>query len=88
MREEPDDESTGISVEERRQITDQIDRLMADNRIEVSPQNLSYVSRRNGALLPLFSNVVILSAAILRSLSFPASSIARRGRSRHPARRF
>jgi hypothetical protein len=67
-REEPDDESTGISVEERRQITDQIDRLMADNRIEVSPENLSYVSRRNGALLPLFSNIAILSAAIIALL--------------------
>ncbi len=68
VREEPDDESTGISVEERRQITDQIDRLMADNRIEVSPENLSYVPRRNGALLPLFSNIAILSAAIIALL--------------------
>lgn len=65
---EAQDESTGISVEERRQITDQIDRLMADNRIEVSPENLSYVSRRNGALLPLFSNIAILAAAIIALL--------------------
>jgi len=65
---EAQDESTGISMEERRQITDQIDRLMADNRIEVSPENLSYVSRRNGALLPLFSNMAILSVAIIALL--------------------
>lgn len=65
---EAQDESAGISVEERRLIVDQIDRLMADNRIEVSPENLSYVSRRNGALLPLFSNIAILAAAILALL--------------------
>ncbi len=65
---EGQDESTGISVEEKRQITDQIDRLMADNRIEVSPENLSYVSRRNGALLPLFSNIAILSVVIIALL--------------------
>ena len=62
---EAQDTSTGISVEERRQIADQIDRLMADNRIEVSPESLSYVSKRNGALLPLFSNIAILSAAVI-----------------------
>lgn len=65
---EAQDESTGISMEERRQITDQIDRLMADNRIEVSPETLSYVSKRNGALLPLFSNIAILSVAIIALL--------------------
>lgn len=65
---EEQDESTGISAEEKRQITDQIDRLMAENRIEVSPQNLSYVPRRNGALLPLFSNVSIISVAIIAIL--------------------
>jgi tetratricopeptide (TPR) repeat protein len=65
---EAQDESSGISAEEKRQIADQIDRLMADNRIEVSPENLSYVSRRNGALLPLFSNIAIFAAAIIALL--------------------
>ena len=65
---DPQDESTGISVEERRQITDQIDRLMAENRIEISPQNLSYVAKRNGALIPLFGNIAILSVAIIALL--------------------
>ena len=41
---------------------------MADNRIEITPQSLVYKPRRNGALLPVLSNVVVLSAAVVALL--------------------
>ena len=50
----PDED--GISAEERQKFTAQIDQVMAENRIAET----SYVPKRRGVLLPLFSNLAIL----------------------------
>jgi Skp family chaperone for outer membrane proteins len=55
---QPDED--GISADERQKITAQIDQIMSENRIEVSPETLAYVPQRRGVLLPLFSNLAIL----------------------------
>ena len=54
----------GISAEERQKITAQIDQIMAENRIEMSPETLAYVPKRRGVVLPLLVNVSILVALV------------------------
>lgn len=58
----------GISSEERQKIASQIDSIMADNRMELSPQALAYTPKRRGVVLPLVSNVAILAALVVAGL--------------------
>ncbi len=55
----------GISAEERAKIAGQIEGILADARIQISPQTLAYTPKRHGAILPVISNVVILTVFAL-----------------------
>ena len=50
----------GISSEERQKIASRIDRIMSENRIEISPEALAYKPKRRGATLPVVTNVSVL----------------------------
>jgi hypothetical protein len=58
----------GISDEERAQIQGKIDGILSENRIQVSPQMLSYTPRRHGALLPVITNVAVFAAFALAGI--------------------
>jgi chemotaxis protein histidine kinase CheA len=58
------EETEGISAEERLKIVARIDRIVARSRIEVSPETLAYTPKRNGAVLPLLSNLAIFAVVI------------------------
>ena len=58
----------GISDEERAQIQSKIDGILSENRIQVSPQVLSYTPRRHGALLPVITNIAVFAAFALAGI--------------------
>ena len=61
-------EKDGISAEERDKIASRIDRIMAENRVPISPGTLVYTAKRRGEILPIISNVVILVMVVLAGL--------------------
>jgi len=52
-------EADGFSQEEKRLVEEQIDELLNQNRLAVTPETLSYTPRRRGVALPLVTNLVI-----------------------------
>ncbi|MFP4300592.1 MAG: hypothetical protein ACLFQZ_01060 [Spirochaetaceae bacterium] len=63
----PGGESAGISESDQRDIREEIERVAAENRIQISGELLEFSARRNGALLPLIANlsgILLLAAGI------------------------
>jgi hypothetical protein len=63
--EAPANAEDGISAEERAKIAGRIEGILAENRIKISPQALAYTPKRRGALLPVISNISILTVFAL-----------------------
>jgi hypothetical protein len=63
--EAPANAEDGISAEERAKIAGRIEGILAENRIKISPQALAYTPKRRGALLPVISNIAILTVFAL-----------------------
>lgn len=60
--------TAGISEADQREIREEIERVAAENRIQVSADLLEYTPQRNGAIFPLVANLaglVLLGAGIL-----------------------
>ena len=55
----------GISDEERAKISSQIEGILAENRIQMSPEALGYTAKRRGAFLPVMSNVAIFAVFVI-----------------------
>jgi len=55
----------GISADERAKISSQIEGILAENRIQMSPEALGYSAQRRGAFLPVMSNIAIFTVFIL-----------------------
>ena len=49
----------GISREEKEFLQEEIEKLLGQNRIQISAETLAYIPKRRGALLPLASNLLI-----------------------------
>jgi hypothetical protein len=49
----------GISREEKEFLQEEIEKLLGQNRIQISAKTLAYIPKRRGALLPLASNLLI-----------------------------
>ncbi|HUX38020.1 MAG TPA: hypothetical protein VMV44_08955 [Rectinemataceae bacterium] len=75
-----DDPETGITAEERREISAAIDEVSKANRIASSASRIEVVARKRGILLPLVVNIaaIVLTAAILLilAISFRAADKA------------
>ncbi len=75
----------GISLEERAEIVEHIDGIMAETRVDLSAGTAAYAPRGRGALLPLIVNlsvlIVFLLAGVLisRSLNQREQTIAEQG---------
>lgn len=62
------EDSSGISEADQREIREEIERVAAENRIQVSGDLLEYTPQRNGAIFPIIANLaglVLLGAGIL-----------------------
>jgi hypothetical protein len=59
------EEAEGFSPEERQRFEEQIDELLNQNRLDVTPETLSYTPRRRGIALPLVTNLVIGAVVVL-----------------------
>ena len=66
--ETPGKQDDGISAEERAKISSHIEDMLAESRVQVSPQALAYTPKRRGALLPIISNVAVFAIFILVGL--------------------
>ncbi|MFW5812532.1 MAG: hypothetical protein ACOCWS_06050, partial [Alkalispirochaetaceae bacterium] len=68
----PGGATAGISEADQREIKAEIERVVSENRIKVSPDLLSYTAQRNGALFPLLINLagVLLLAGGVGGLFF------------------
>jgi hypothetical protein len=55
----------GITTEERQLIEGRINRIMEDNRIDVSPSTMSYTPRRKGVLLPLVTWLSVAAVVVI-----------------------
>ncbi len=75
-----DDPETGITAEERREISAAIDEVSKANRLGSGASRIEVVARKSGILLPLIVNIaaILLTAAILvvLALSFRAADSA------------
>lgn len=62
------EETSGISEADQREIREEIERVAAENRIQVSGDLLEYTPQRNGAIFPIVANLaglLLLGAGIL-----------------------
>jgi hypothetical protein len=59
------EEAEGFSPEERQRFEEQIDELLNQNRLAVTPETLTYTPRRRGIALPLVTNLVIGAVMVL-----------------------
>ncbi len=68
----PGGESAGISEADQRDIREEIERVAAENRIQISGELLEFSAQRNGALFPLIANLagLLLLAAGIAVLFF------------------
>jgi hypothetical protein len=53
------EEADGFSPEEKQRFEQQIDELINQNRLAVTPESLTYTPQRHGVVLPLVTNLVI-----------------------------
>jgi hypothetical protein len=53
------EEADGFSPEEKQRFEEQIDELINQNRLAVTPESLTYTPQRHGVVLPLVTNLVI-----------------------------
>ena len=58
-------EADGFSPEERQFFEEQIDELLNQNHLAVTPETLSYTPRRRGIALPLVTNLIIGAVVVL-----------------------
>jgi hypothetical protein len=57
LRVEQDDE---ITPEERQKVASQIEKIVADTRLKVTPDTFSFTARKNGGILPIIVNIAAL----------------------------
>jgi hypothetical protein len=78
-------DDSGISVQERIDLSAQIEKIVADARTPVTRESLAYTPRRSGLLFPLSLNIaavaVIASAALIFALLFSRQEQTFTGRS-------
>lgn len=67
----PEERQVGISEEEQREIHEHIDKVAAENRIEVTPQLFRITAGKSGAVVPITVNVL---AVLLIVVGFLGSS--------------
>jgi hypothetical protein len=53
------DVADGFSPEERQLFEEQMDELLSENRLVVTPETMNYTPRRRGVALPLVTNLII-----------------------------
>ena len=53
------EEADGFSPEEKQLFEEQIDELINQNRLTVTPETLTYTPKRHGVVLPLVTNLII-----------------------------
>ncbi len=59
------EEAEGFSPEERQHFEEQIDELLNQNRLAVTPETLTYTPQRRGIALPLVTNLIIGAVVVL-----------------------